>query len=442
MTKRIFGPAERPRVVFQGFSKAVIEKAIELVPIASAGSRLDELELESWDLFVTNGRIPYRLPQHLFVLGMGPDFGHCNVPISGRRGEYVRVMWSEEVVRAQEFALPDLPPAIEDAVLKSLLPSTQQRTEHSRLRPFAVSPKNMQDATKLIRPFLQTRSGYLLAGSFLRAGGSAECWCLPKYVEDDMPVWLEVAIQEWSKVRPDVFPPSPLVAWVKRPEWQTPPEKQRADEYASMRARHTEERMELEAQQRTQEEAVLADLEVVKQEADRNERTLLTGAGDALLQVTATCLIDLGFDVKRMDELRINKADLLEDLQVLDSDVPSWITLVEVRGYTGGAKVNDLLRLGRFRRRYLQDTKQDANAVWYIVNQFVGQDPSTRQPILASNQADLDAFAEDGGLAIDTAELFQLWMAVRERRIDNAQARAILRQAVGRLSVPNDILAG
>lgn len=294
-------------------------------------------------------------------------------------------------------------------------------------------------AAKLIRPFLETRSGYPLAGSFPREGGLAECWCLPEYVKDDMPVWLEAAIQEWCKVRPDTFPPSPLVAWVKRPEWQTPSEKQRANEYAAMRARHTKERMELQAQQRTQEEASLADLEAIKQEADRNERILLSGAGDALVQITATCLSDLGFDVKRMDELRTNKADLLEDLQILDPNVPGWITLVEIRGYTGGAKVNDLLRLQRFRRRYLRDTKQDADAVWYIVNQLIGQDPSTRQPILASNQADLDAFAEDGGLAIDTAELFRLWIAVRDGRIDRTQAHTILRQAVGRLSLPNDL---
>jgi hypothetical protein len=248
MTRQIFGPAERPRVVFQGFSEAVVEKASELVPIVSAGVRLGALELESWDLFVTNGNVPLKLPQHLFVLGMGPrEFGYCNARIASRRGEYVRIIWSEDIVRVQEFVVPaDLPPAIEDVVLKSLLPPAQQRTEHSYLEPLILTdPRAKRTAEKLIRSFLETRSGYPLAGGFPRAGGSAECWCLPKYLEEDMPVWLEAAIQEWSKVRPDIFPPSPQLAWVKRPEWQTPSEKKRADEYAAMRARHTQERMQL-----------------------------------------------------------------------------------------------------------------------------------------------------------------------------------------------------
>lgn len=99
MTRRIFGPAQRPRVIFEGFSKAVVEKASELVPIVSAGVHLQELELESWDLLVTNGDVPYRFPQHLFILGMGHDFGQCNAPISASRGQYVQIKWSSRIVR-------------------------------------------------------------------------------------------------------------------------------------------------------------------------------------------------------------------------------------------------------------------------------------------------------------------------------------------------------
>jgi hypothetical protein len=184
----------------------------------------------------------------------------------------------------------------------------------------------------------------------------------------------------------------------------------------------------IEAQERT-----LADqFKEAKRAAESRERLLLTGTGDALKDTVRACLVDFGFEVRDMDTV-YPQGDRREDLQVIDPDTPEWVALVEVRGYTNGARVNDLPRLGRFRNRYFRDHGQDPSAAWYVVNQFIGDDPQTRQPILASNESELESFAqEEAGLAIDTAELFQLWMAVKEGGIPTTQARANLMTAVGR----------
>ena len=107
---------------------------------------------------------------------------------------------------------------------------------------------------------------------------------------------------------------------------------------------------------------------------------------------------------------------------------------MEVRGYRRGAQVRDLLRIQRFRTRYLKDNDKDADRLWYVVNQFCEGDPENRPTVLASNEAELEAFAEDNGLAIDTTHLFQLWMAVREDRLAAEEARSRLMQAQGRFT--------
>ena len=71
----------------------------------------------------------------------------------------------------------------------------------------------------------------------------------------------------------------------------------------------------------------------------------------------------------------------------------------------------------------------------YIVNQFVGQDPNERPPILAANPAELEAFAEDG-VAIDTATLFRMWRAVQVGELEPHTARDLIRMAKGRFVWP------
>jgi len=174
-----------------------------------------------------------------------------------------------------------------------------------------------------------------------------------------------------------------------------------------------------------------AELTEAKRSADAHERRLLTAKGDDVVRVAAECFSDLGFDVANMDEV-YPEGDRREDLQVTVRETPEWIVLVEVRSYRGGAQSRDLLRIGRFSKRYLRDNGKDADALWYVVNQFNEDNPALRQPVLASNEPELEEFANDGGVAIDTADLFRLWMAVRDGRLTAEEARSRLIQARGR----------
>jgi hypothetical protein len=90
-----------------------------------------------------------------------------------------------------------------------------------------------------------------------------------------------------------------------------------------------------------------------------------------------------------------------------------WTIIVEVRGYRGGARVNDLQRLGRFTTRFAAEHRRMPERQWYVVNHFVGATPNDHPLVLAANSDDVATFAEHDGLAVDTAELLRLWMAVQ-----------------------------
>ena len=121
----------------------------------------------------------------------------------------------------------------------------------------------------------------------------------------------------------------------------------------------------------------------------------------------------------------------MEDLRLSDPDEPAWTNITEVKGLTGGAKLSDLQRFGRYAGLFLRRTGEFPKSRWYLVNQFLGADPDTRPPPLVGAEDDVQVFAEDGGLVIDTRELFQLVRAVEQGRIDQAAARRLLRSSTG-----------
>jgi hypothetical protein len=92
------------------------------------------------------------------------------------------------------------------------------------------------------------------------------------------------------------------------------------------------------------------------------------------------------------------------------------------------------MRMQRFSARFQKDEGRLPDRLWYLVNHSLADDPSQRQRALASNQAEVDTFAESGGLVLDTVELFKLWQAVDAGRVDRAVARMELMRAIGRFS--------
>ena len=169
---------------------------------------------------------------------------------------------------------------------------------------------------------------------------------------------------------PETFPGTD---WANKAMWRTTDENQIARDLEELQAERTATIARLDSR----EQELDAQLLEAKRSANADERQLLTGQGDDLTSVVAECLSDLGFGTKNMDEI-YPAGDRREDLQVTTSEVSDWIVLVEVRGYRGGAQLRDLLRIQRFRTRYLRDNHKDVSALWYVVNQFSEQDPGSR----------------------------------------------------------------
>jgi len=194
-----------------------------------------------------------------------------------------------------------------------------------------------------------------------------------------------------------------------------------------------EEREAMLAASIADEAATEATLRQISAQVDTNERRLLTAQGNALVAATEEALRALGFLVENVDDMQLGGAPRLEDLRVSDSDDARWTNITEVRGYTGGAKVSDLQRLGRFAGLYQQRTGAQPRTRWYIVNQFIETAPEVRRRPLAGSEEDIAVFAEDGGLVIDTRDLFILSQKVASGDADAREIREMLREMTGAL---------
>jgi len=427
---RVVGKKPQPRALIQGFDDEIADRLMGLFPTVRRIEWLEEVAQDEWDVLITDKTVHGAEP-HLWVVAFGGAFkawhktvpatlGQCQFP-DKKPEECPQVRWTNRV-KGSEFVVPDgLTGTLERLVDTTLVPAAREHDDHWTLQLDDMAlVVGWQD---VVAPFLLVRRS-CIAGRFPRVGGRTECWCLPDYMEQVAPLWVEAALGEWYKRDPQVFPSA---AWMDSRRWRTTDENRLADQLEELRGK----RAEVLAVMAVTEEALLAKFAEAKQAAESRERVLVGGAGEKLVAVIAECLADLGFNVKDMDHV-YPPSDRREDLQVSDPDTPGWTALVGVKGYSTGAKVNDLLRFARFRTRYVRDHGEDVGAVWYVVNHFNEDDPEIRPQVLASNEAELETFAIDGGLAIDTTDLFQMWQAVQDGAMSTAEARTVLIKATGR----------
>jgi hypothetical protein len=208
-------------------------------------------------------------------------------------------------------------------------------------------------------------------------------------------------------------------------------EKLVVDKMSKLRA----ERAAVMEQYEVRERDLSENLEAARASADSYERALLTKQSDELKYAVMRALQQIGFDVTDADLSAVSD-DHLEDLRIADPDEPNWISLGEVKGYSKGAKTEAFAQFIRFAVRYAAVNGTPPNAMWYIVNQCLGRDPSSRQPALHGKDADVAAFAASGGLVIDTVVLFEILQRVEDGSLDPKEARRHLRESCGRLTVP------
>jgi hypothetical protein len=289
-------------------------------------------------------------------------------------------------------------------------------------------------------PLLETSDGKPLAAIYSHPD-IAEVWWLPvdeRHAETfDFVAWISAALDAWHRDDPDRFPGPP--DWARSKEWMTREELQL--QVAVEEAQAELERQQIELGEKiSAAESALAEAQA---RHDKEERILLTGQSDELVDAVHSMLDGLDFDLEDVDKKRAAEdresgrpRPKLEDLRVTDPDT-SWQALAEVKGYIGGGKTTDFQKIGRFVGLYqAQNNGSLPDATWYVVNQFLSSPPDTRRLLMEYQADDVDVFAESfNGVLVDTRDLFVLGRRVAAGELTKEEARRRLMSAQRRFSL-------
>lgn len=417
----VYGEADRPRVVAHGFTRthpfaAVIERYAGTVHYLLEDSNV---RWESWDAVVALGD-PNLFAKHVRVLQIGgyPD-GH-----TPQTYDSAALTMADNV--GTEIEVPDdLPDDLRELVKRSLLPFVDPGVHRRRIAPYRLAAGSSVD---VYRPLLRDLDGYAFAALYRPPRGLYECLYLPESVVDIAP-WLLYAFRRWSEELPDVFPSQP--DWTSDSIWMTALE---LSAQADVTAKRAEEARVI-AEQRALVADAEASLAAIRGSVDASERLLLTADGTPLAEIVHQTLESFGFEVTDVDGGLAERQAKKEDLRVSDG---GRLALCEVKGYSKGAKLNDLGQLNRFSALYAVETGHLQDAMWFVANHFRGNDPGSRPQLLQGADEDAETFGQQGGLIIDTRDLFQLRKALASGSISEEEVRAMLTGSAGRFELPDD----
>jgi hypothetical protein len=409
-----YDEAPRPRVLLSDFSDLTLIEG--LVPtsadLTEAGMR-GVYRAEDWDAVVAVGRPKACERTHRVVQFGGSPLRHT----ASHPGYQV---WLVDSVGTTTILTDQCPEEFREELKNSVIP-------HVRAMPLprkAIDPPAIDLAVEYFIPLVTDADGNAFAAIYKPVGTAEEVIYLPDGVVPSR-AWISLAFERWAKVDPDTFPVG--AEWTHQSEWMTGAER------AAVANVEAAERELAESTEKLERELVDARraLDDCRADANANERLLLMASGPQLVDAVASTLRQFGFEVEDRDATSTGQK--LEDLRVTDGE---WVAIAEVKGYTKGGTTKDLLSLGRFSRAYQTETGKSPDAQWYIVNQFRERDPSGRMQLLRGQDDDVEAFAEDDGVAVDTRSLFRLHKAHAEGLIEAGAARNALRAARGRFEYP------
>lgn len=430
---RRFGEQPRPRVLVVNADKSNPQHAAieSLAPTTRyvSGEDLQHIRQRDWDAAVVFGTL-MGLEEHLHVIQFGGIAGGVINYVGPAGVELILIIRSRS--RSVLFEEPDSVPTSVKPLIPSLITFVSERAEQGIPNDvmWAGHVSYSNTGRPIIEiPFVIDDDNYVLAGCFVRKSSDSRWWWLPEGLgQEDR--WVAAALVDWSLVNPASFPGRP--DWQERDEWSAPKE-------LSLRTKLTDladKLAAIESQIAAERSAVESELQETRHRTDQGDRVLLTGQGSELVAAVASAFKELGFEVIDVDDEVTKPGDRLEDLRVRDGEDGFWTALVEVRGYSRGAQLNDLIRIGRFESRYVRETGDLPSAMWYVVNHFVSSDPSTRPQPLAASPMEVQTFAEANGAVIDTRTLFQLVMKVRRGELSAEESRASLKAAKGMVDGP------
>ncbi|MEV0957438.1 hypothetical protein AB0I97_16420 [Streptomyces sp. NPDC049951] len=427
----IINVSPRPRLLVSGFEgdEELVDQILATCPTARKVANFTDVRQAEWDVLVTTQPLlysrmhggVYRLEPHLSVIYVAP--GNSYFTTIESRPEWGGEIRNEGQKISQEIRrVRGLPERIATLVHEKLEPVLMGRLSHTL---FGRSYTSRDSSVPDLEPFITTPEGDILAGRYKRSENS-EAWVIP-HDTPDLIDWVNGALAEWHSISPERFPGLP--DWSQQPEWMTFEERDIASKIVEVGERRRKVLADLAARESELKEQLSAAVET----ANGSARALLTSQSDALKEAVIDALRALGFTVYDADESAAPD-DHLEDLHIKDPDRLDWIALGEVKGYARGAKTEGMTQFLRFNMRYVARTKDVPNANWYIVNQFMNRDPSTRQKVLHGKDEDVEAFGAANGLVIDTVELFKLLLRVTEGVVTSKEARCLLMESTGRFT--------
>jgi hypothetical protein len=413
----LIGELPKPRLLVLNAADecaAVIEKLAPTTLFVDT-AELQAIRQKDWDGVVVFGDA-LALANHLYVIQFGGSWGN-EIPVAGFSPGQPHQLAIVPRSNSVQFRVPDYLPTAVRPLIPSLVELITSKSQNmvmwAGMRGFSNASRPIIDI-----PFIEDADDYVLAGCFSRPATGAKWWWLPGDIEYPER-WIGAALEDWSESDSDRFPSRPL--WQKRDEWATPAELDLREKARGLR----EETAKLLRDMDKRELELTAQEEVEFVRTNSSDRRLLTAQGDDLVDETRACLEEFGFQVTNVDREIAIKGDRREDLRISNPDSPGWIAIAEVRGYKRGAQLNDLLRIGRFVARYVEETGRLPAASWYVVNHHFDQDPSTRPTPLASNPVEVKTFCESNGLIVDTRFLFRKRMEVRSGLTEPRDVRAM-----------------
>ncbi|WP_350279299.1 hypothetical protein [Kribbella sp. HUAS MG21] len=424
-------------VEFEALLRPGLERHFTRVEFVSTEGASD-LHQGEYDAAIVIGDPPNHLSRNLNVLQFGgsflavdpqaiPGLSHDD-PAWSRW----RLFWFDgptaKQFRISQAAIDGGLAALAEATLR---PAEGVRYKHLDWQLINGSAAELPVHTALT-PFLVDSAGRVLAARLQRGDtpDDGELWCLPADAANAVEEWVAAAIRHWRAAGQEAF--ADADAWTEDPSWTTHIEDRSTSEYRTRLDAIEVQRAELTAEL----EGLLAAREDARRQADSNERRLLTAQGPELVEEVSAALGRLGFEVIDADTLpQHSNGRKQEDLRITDE---AWTCLVEIKGYAkGNAKTGDLLQLGKAVTVFVLHEQREPDAQWYVVNQSFQMPPADRPEPFAGAREEVEIFAGNNGLVIDTRALFTLDKDVQAGVLTPLDARRMLREARGVLRYPS-----
>lgn len=418
----IVGESPRPWTIVIGTpntesGKALVDSLPGTVERRDGSIQIHSVRQANFDAAIIFGPSPH-LDEHLMVMQIGGRGVHDEIE---QESLVTRNMGHSSLLSIESGNIPE---GVSMAEVRALAENIRKKQPHDLIHRFTGETITSTGITPIIRE----KDGDACAGWWRRGKkGGPEWWWLPADTPS-LASWRTALYSRWNAISPRAFPEN-AEDWTKSPTWMTP------HETSATRAleEHKKETVRILSSRKVEAEELELEIQRIAASVGAASRLLLTAQSKPLVSAVATFLERIGFTVVDSDEQKEEGSYLLEDLKV---SYEGWVCLAEVRGYAKGAKTSDFQRIERAVRHYEREHHSLPNARWYVVNHNLKTNPSLRPAVLAGADDDIEVFAEENGLVIDTRELFQMAKRIEEGRLTPDRARELLMTCTGVLSAP------